>query len=84
VIPKQWQEDPYFQKLEGLEGGAGHRRAPVVRPQADDGGPFAVLALPLLSVYADMSTTVQGAPPTTKKSMLELVFAPAKDWIGRR
>ena len=37
---------------------------------------------PLLSVYADMSLTCKGYRDD-KKSMLELVFAPAKDWIGR-
>ena len=37
---------------------------------------------PLLSVYADMSNTCREyADPD--RSMLELVFAPAKDWIGR-
>lgn len=37
---------------------------------------------PLLSVYADMSLTCKGYRDDDK-SMLELVFAPAKDWIGR-
>lgn len=37
---------------------------------------------PLLSVYADMSLTCKGYRDD-EKSMLELVFAPAKDWIGR-
>lgn len=37
---------------------------------------------PLLSVYADMSTTCKEYY-NTKKSMLELVFAPADKWIGR-
>ena len=37
----------------------------------------------LLSVYADMSVTCKGYKDD-EKSMLELVFAPAKDWIGRR
>lgn len=36
----------------------------------------------LLSVYADMSTTCKEYYDT-QRSMLELVFAPAKDWIGR-
>ena len=37
---------------------------------------------PLLSVYADMSNTCREyADP--ERSMLELVFAPAKDWISR-
>eukprot|EP00887_Chlorella_sp_A99_P002013 scaffold18.g2013.t1 len=37
---------------------------------------------PLLSVYADMSTTCREYYDT-EKSMLELVFAPAEGWIGR-
>ena len=37
---------------------------------------------PLLSVYADMSTTCKEYEDADR-SMLELVFAPAKDWIGR-
>jgi len=37
---------------------------------------------PLLSVYADMSLTCKGYRDDDK-SMLELVFAPAKDWIGK-
>lgn len=38
---------------------------------------------PLLSVYADMSTTCRGYHDDTK-SMLELVFAPAKVLLGGR
>lgn len=37
---------------------------------------------PLLSVYADMSTTCKEYEDPNK-SMLELVFAPAEKWIGR-
>jgi 15-cis-phytoene desaturase len=36
----------------------------------------------LLSVYADMSNTCREYA-NSERSMLELVFAPAKDWIGR-
>lgn len=35
-----------------------------------------------MSVYADMSLTCKGYRDDDK-SMLELVFAPAKDWIGK-
>ena len=38
---------------------------------------------PLLSVYADMSITCKEYEDPNR-SMLELVFAPAKDWIGRK
>ena len=37
---------------------------------------------PLLSVYADMSITCKEYEDPNR-SMLELVFAPAKDWINR-
>jgi 15-cis-phytoene desaturase len=37
---------------------------------------------PLLSVYADMSTTCKEYYDD-ERSMLELVFAPAKEWIGK-
>ena len=38
---------------------------------------------PLLSVYADMSITCKEYEDPNR-SMLELVFAPAKDWISRK
>lgn len=43
---------------------------------------FCLCRSPLLSVYADMSLTCKGYRDDDK-SMLELVFAPAKDWIGK-
>lgn len=43
---------------------------------------MSVCRSPLLSVYADMSLTCKGYRDDNK-SMLELVFAPAKDWIGK-
>lgn len=44
--------------------------------------PMFLCRSPLLSVYADMSLTCKGYRDDDK-SMLELVFAPAKEWIGR-
>jgi 15-cis-phytoene desaturase len=73
---------PYFAKLAGLNG------VPVInihlwfdrKLTAIDHLLFS--RSELLSVYADMSNTCREyADPD--RSMLELVFAPAKDWIGR-
>ncbi|MDR7897225.1 15-cis-phytoene desaturase [Thermosynechococcus sp. JY1334] len=82
LLPKPWQDLPFFQKLNGLEG------VPVINVQIwfDRKLPTVDHLLfsrsPLLSVYADMSETCKGyADPD--KSMLELVLAPAAEWIGR-
>jgi 15-cis-phytoene desaturase len=82
LLPQAWRQLPYFSKLEGLNG------VPVInihlwfdrKLTAIDHLLFSRSAL--LSVYADMSNTCREyADPD--RSMLELVFAPAKDWIGR-
>lgn len=82
LLPKPWQDLSFFQKLNGLEG------VPVINVQIwfDRKLPTVDHLLfsrsPLLSVYADMSETCKGyADPD--KSMLELVLAPAAEWIGR-
>ncbi len=82
MLPQPWQELPEFAKLQGLEG------VPVINLHLwFDRKLTAVDHLlfsrsPLLSVYADMSNTCKGyANPD--RSMLELVFAPAAEWIGR-
>jgi 15-cis-phytoene desaturase len=82
MLPTAWQQIKYFQKLEGLEG------VPVINvhlwfdrklTQIDH---LLFSRSPLLSVYADMSNSCSGyADPN--RSMLELVLAPAKDWIGK-
>ncbi|GBG79224.1 hypothetical protein CBR_g29276 [Chara braunii] len=82
LIPEQWKSDPYFQQLKGLEG------VPVINIHLWFDRKLTTIdqllfsRSPLLSVYADMSTTCKGYADENK-SMLELVFAPAKDWIGR-
>ncbi|GFR44854.1 hypothetical protein Agub_g6197 [Astrephomene gubernaculifera] len=82
LVPAPWRPLPYFSQLKELEG------VPVInihiwfdrKLSTVDNLLFS--RSPLLSVYADMSTTCREyADPD--KSMLELVFAPAKDWIGR-
>jgi 15-cis-phytoene desaturase len=82
LLPEAWKELPYFSKLDGLQG------VPVINihlwfdRKLTDIDHLLFSRSPLLSVYADMSNTCREyADP--HRSMLELVFAPAKDWIGR-
>jgi len=82
LVPEQWKSLTYFDKLNGLKG------VPVINIHLwFDRKLTAVDHLlfsrsPLLSVYADMSTTCKEYYDP-EKSMLELVFAPAAGWIGR-
>jgi len=82
LLPDPWRELPYFRKLDGLNG------VPVINihlwfdRKLTSIDHLLFSRSPLLSVYADMSNTCREyADPD--RSMLELVFAPAKDWIGR-
>ena len=82
LLPDPWRQDPFFARLEGLRG------VPVINihlwfdRKLTDIDHLLFSRSPLLSVYADMSNTCREyADPD--RSMLELVFAPAKDWIGR-
>jgi 15-cis-phytoene desaturase len=82
MLPAAWKQMEYFQKLEGLEG------VPVINVhlwfdrKLTDIDHLLFSRSPLLSVYADMSNTCrQYANPD--RSMLELVLAPAKDWISK-
>ncbi|XGV88160.1 MAG: 15-cis-phytoene desaturase [Limnothrix sp. BL-A-16] len=82
MMPDVWKTVPEFEKLQGLEG------VPVINVQIwfDSKLPTIDQLLfsrsDILSVYADMSrTTKEYEDPD--RSMLELVLAPAKDWIGR-
>jgi len=82
LLPAPWQEMPFFQKLEGLEG------VPVINlhlwfdRKLTDIDHLLFSRSSLLSVYADMSNTCRGYE-NRDRSMLELVLAPAKDWIGQ-
>ena len=82
MLPESWRALDFFQKLDGLEG------VPVVNlhlwfdRKLTDIDHLLFSRSPLLSVYADMSNTCK-AYADPDKSMLELVLAPAKDWIGR-
>jgi 15-cis-phytoene desaturase len=82
LLPDPWRQLPYFQKLDGLNG------VPVINihlwfdRKLTDIDHLLFSRSPLLSVYADMSITCKEYYDPDR-SMLELVFAPAKDWIGR-
>jgi 15-cis-phytoene desaturase len=82
LIPEPWKGMPYFQKLDGLNG------VPVINihlwfdRKLTEIDHLLFSRSPLLSVYADMSNTCREYEDP-ERSMLELVFAPAKDWIGR-
>ncbi len=83
LMPSEWRSIDFFKKLDGLEG------VPVINlhlwfdrkltPQVDQ---LLFSRSELLSVYADMSVTCN-AYADPDRSMLELVLAPAKDWIDR-
>ncbi|WP_421654502.1 15-cis-phytoene desaturase [Leptothermofonsia sp. ETS-13] len=82
LMPEPWKQIEFFQKLEGLEG------VPVINlhlwfdRKLTDVDQLLFSRSPLLSVYADMSNTCKEyANPD--RSMLELVLAPAKDWIDK-
>ncbi len=82
MLPPAWRELDYFQQLDGLEG------VPVINlhlwfdRKLTDIDHLLFSRSPLLSVYADMSNTCRGYEDPNR-SMLELVLAPAKDWIGK-
>lgn len=82
LVPDAWKGMRYFSQLEGLTG------VPVINIHIWFDRKLTTVdhllfsRSPLLSVYADMSTTCKEYYDT-ERSMLELVFAPADKWIGR-
>ncbi|MBR8829812.1 MAG: 15-cis-phytoene desaturase [Chroococcopsis gigantea SAG 12.99] len=82
ILPPVWKEMEFFQKLEGLEG------VPVINlhmwfdRKLTNIDHLLFSRSPLLSVYADMSNTCK-AYADENKSMLELVLAPAAEWINK-
>ena len=82
ILPPSWREQDYFKQLNGLEG------VPVINlhlwfdRKLTDIDHLLFSRSPLLSVYADMSNTCR-AYENPDRSMLELVLAPAKDWISK-
>jgi 15-cis-phytoene desaturase len=82
LLPEPWKQIDVFQKLDGLRG------VPVINihmwfdRKLTDIDHLLFSRSPLLSVYADMSIACKEYEDPDR-SMLELVFAPAKDWISR-
>lgn len=82
LLPPTWRELDNFKQLEGLKG------VPVINlhlwfdRKLTDIDHLLFSRSPLLSVYADMSNTCK-AYADPDRSMLELVLAPAKDWINK-
>ena len=83
ILPNAWASQDIFRKLEGLKG------VPLINihlwfdRKLTNIDHLLFSRSPLLSVYADMSITCKEYEDPNR-SMLELVFAPAKDWIGRK
>jgi 15-cis-phytoene desaturase len=82
MTPEPWRQNEFFQKLDGLEG------VPVINihlwfdRKLTDIDNLLFSRSPLLSVYADMSNSCKEyANPD--RSMLELIFAPADEWIDK-
>ncbi|MDY6783674.1 MAG: 15-cis-phytoene desaturase [Cyanobacteriota bacterium] len=82
LIPQAWRERQFFEQLKELEG------VPVINlhlwfdRKLTDIDHLLFSRSPLLSVYADMSNTCREYA-NSDRSMLELVLAPAKDWIAK-
>ncbi|HEY9659320.1 MAG TPA: 15-cis-phytoene desaturase, partial [Allocoleopsis sp.] len=82
MTPPAWKQLEFFQKLEGLEG------VPVINlhlwfdRKLTDIDHLLFSRSELLSVYADMSITCKEYEDPDR-SMLELVLAPAKNWIDK-
>jgi len=82
LIPNQWKGLNTFSKLDGLNG------VPVINihlwfdKKLTEIDHLLFSRSSLLSVYADMSITCKEYEDP-HRSMLELVFAPAKDWITK-
>ncbi|MGB8702234.1 MAG: 15-cis-phytoene desaturase [Thermosynechococcaceae cyanobacterium] len=82
LMPPPWKTMPFFQKMEGLEG------VPVINlhlwfdRKLTNLDHLLFSRSDILSVYADMSVTCD-AYADPDRSMLELVLAPAKDWIDQ-
>lgn len=82
MLPQSWRDMDFFKLLDGLEG------VPVINVhlwfdrKVTEIDHLLFSRSPLLSVYADMSNTCK-AYANPDRSMLELVLAPAKDWISK-
>ena len=82
MLPPVWKEKPFFKEMSKLEGVEVINLHLWFDRKITEIDHLLFSRSPLLSVYADMSNTCKEyADPD--KSMLELVLAPAKDWIAK-
>jgi 15-cis-phytoene desaturase len=82
MLPASWREIEFFQKIQRLEGVEVINLHLWFDRKLTNIDQLLFSRSSLLSVYADMSNTCKEyADP--HKSMLELVLAPAKDWIDK-
>ncbi len=82
MLPEPWQEKTFFKQMSKLEGVEVINLHLWFDRKITEIDHLLFSRSPLLSVYADMSNTCKEyADPD--KSMLELVLAPAKDWIAK-
>ena len=82
MLPPAWKEKPFFKEMSKLEGVEVINLHLWFDRKITEIDHLLFSRSPLLSVYADMSNTCKEyADPD--KSMLELVLAPAKDWIAK-
>ena len=82
MLPELWKEKPFFKEMSKLEGVEVINLHLWFDRKITEIDHLLFSRSPLLSVYADMSNTCKEyADPD--KSMLELVLAPAKDWIAK-
>jgi 15-cis-phytoene desaturase len=82
MLPESWREQTFFKQMSKLEGVEVINLHLWFDRKLTNIDQLLFSRSPLLSVYADMSNTCREyADPN--KSMLELVLAPAKDWINK-
>ncbi|HHP7230726.1 MAG TPA: 15-cis-phytoene desaturase [Xenococcaceae cyanobacterium] len=82
MLPQPWRKIEFFQKLDDLEGVEVINLHLWFDRKLTDIDQLLFSRSSLLSVYADMSNTCHEYS-NPDKSMLELVLAPAKDWISK-
>ncbi len=82
LLPEPWRKIDFFQKLDGLEGVEVINLHLWFDRKLTDIDQLLFSRSSLLSVYADMSNTCREYSDPNK-SMLELVLAPARDWLNK-
>ena len=82
MLPELWKQKPFFKEMSKLEGVEVINLHLWFDRKITEIDHLLFSRSPLLSVYADMSNTCKEYEDPDK-SMLELVLAPAKDWIDK-